>query len=78
MTVQVNLKLSDKYFDFVKKSSEEEGYMSIQEYIRSLIKSKKEDDISLEERKFIKTVFENSLNKGLLKTEEGLMRALNE
>jgi hypothetical protein len=71
MSIQINLKLSEKMFNASKIFAEKKGYDSIQDFIRELIREKIFDDKSESINGFLTyKASEESLAKNWLLAEE--------
>lgn len=57
MVGQVNVKFPDDFYNLVMKVSKKEGYMSVPEFIRSLVRDYLADELSDEERKKILSIY---------------------
>lgn len=78
MNKQINLRLPEKLLNSIEKTSEEQGFSNMQEFIKETIREKliEEDKISKEELGLVKTLISASEKENLYGTEEDLMQEL--
>jgi hypothetical protein len=77
MTVQINLKISDDYYNYLDKSAKKEGCLSVQEFLRNLIRRNKEGSLTKDEEKFVMEVYNKSNDKDSWGSEKELEEALD-
>lgn len=78
MNKQINIRLPEKILKSIEKTSEEQGFSNMQEFIKETIREKliEEEKISKEELGLVKTLMEASEKENLYGTEKELMQEL--
>jgi len=76
MTVQINLKIPDKYYEYITNLSKEEGYLSVQEFIRSLIRDNLKGRLNQKELKIIDDVYNKTEANNSWKSKDELLSVL--
>jgi len=78
MSTQINLRLSEEFINSAKKQAEAQGFSTIQEFIKEVLREKlfHENEISKEELVLVKKLIQANEEKSLYGTEEELFEKL--
>lgn len=77
MTVQINVKMPDKFYNYISKLSEEEGFVSVQEFVRSAVRSYVKEGLSKEELEHIDKIYSKAETNNAWKNKKELLNALD-
>ena len=80
MNTQINLRLSEDFIDSAKRQAEIQGFATIQEFIKEVLREKlfQESLISNEELVLVKKLMQANEEKSLYGTEKELFEKLRE
>ena len=80
MNTQINLRLSEEFIDSAKKQAKIQGFATIQEFIKEVLREKLfyEDEVSKEELILVTKLIQANEEKSLYGTEKELVKKLKE
>ncbi len=76
MNTQINLRLPEKILDSVKKTADKEGFGTVQEYIKEVLRAKLFETVSSKEIKLVRSLIALSEKNKLYGTEKDLFEKL--
>jgi len=76
MTVQVNVKFPDKFYNYISEVSKQEGFVSVQEFVRDAVRKSVREDLSGAEIENIEKIYLKSEKNKSWKGKKELLEAL--